>query len=1457
MAIDLLAERNNGPIDLLQNSPVETGPVGLLEPIDLLQQENQPSLMDSLKENIPRVAEAGIEGIKEYGQETFAGAMGFAKSLPGKAEEGLYALEDIGRGVLELEPRLRDDESIMLSWQKRVSKERMKQAEIAGHKAKDKLSVFGGISLAIEELAELPFKIPIGIAKTIPATIEEFQKSGMGEITKDNLLQARDFSLKRIYDRAFLEEDPKYKAGFEKVLPQEFKNLGVPLDLVTQLGMISVFAGSLNKLSSVYTAKQMNAMNKMRSLVKIEFERAGYTSEESLRGANSFLTNGMAKTKFYKRSPGELEKFVTKLERNPGKMTEFLERYKWRMDPEAGPAIGDVGTTMPATTHGPQMGINRPAGPAALGAPPVYGEAPQDYQLDTWLAGKDVLNRQVGPEYDIPLHPADAGRDAGEALEAGEAELEPTTWFGKKIKESMVDKFNIPIHDKVAFEQGMDEYMTKYGVTPWAEEGSGDIEMPIGKSSSVSYLDTEMDEPTLRIASKYPEKIINQKSLSKFTRNVEEELGVKPNMLTYKFKIVPTQSGHSGRHKRSGRDTGDILIRKGGRKASQKGSYIGMIMPPNQQLGSEGMLKKVIIHEIMHHLKPPKLGMRRRNVHHAGFKIAARDAELDVLYQTEYRYGGGMGMDIVGGETYPGEVANTPEISGGGYTGGENISGGPEDLLASETRAVPSDPTESSRSIEEAFNYMETNGSNPESGHIAIPSGEDFKQAAARACSILDIEQPFRMIGAPQTGLAVKNFMSKQIYHRERGLELIKKLNKISSRVIDNVHVMFGASQKAHTPPGLEESVKIVRKYFDDYKTELSSKGIIGDGWVDNMKNRLNNEIFQLTESLKSVKDPGRIDSISQIIDENMDALQFFEDTGTEYVHIPLRSWFESISDKNPRTIPSGLNRFFKERKTLDIRELGERLLEKGIIELKDLDIRNIIASYSDKVGRSLALSDIIENSKKEGLVRPLDQVPEGETWNEMPASVIKEFKGFVVQPTFATYLENFVKTAESSFMISHALGYAKLLTFTNPLFLLTYNVEQGIWSGSFRNIKTPLYMVKAIKSGATKDQDYWDLLEYGGFSKPYVPPYDTFKKEVEVLTAEGGFTGQAITWLKQNFAGKLGPVKGVLDTIYRPLWKLAWDYADRYPRLVTYHYFLGSGLDKSSAAQRTAMFHGDYASVPPKTRRVANRVLYTPTFKIIMGKAQLLMAQSAAKVFANAMRMKPSSKADKLKAAGLLSMIALMYARRKMMKHFGFEEEDYGLRYVKEIETEDGIKELVVYCPDAGNNILRYYHRWKTFTDDVDKMNSFINKTKWDLNPVYSTAIMMLQNKRPDGKPIYNPFDDPHEIRNDLMGFAAGNIVRVLDKALLPESSMQAKEDAYAALKNDLGQFWPLFNVISPTKLVYIREPKERTNQYRAYGIVKEFKKFASADEPETEEVAERRLANLRKMIEKFYPSE
>jgi len=705
-------------------------------------------------------------------------------------------------------------------------------------------------------------------------------------------------------------------------------------------------------------------------------------------------------------------------------------------------------------------------------------------------------------------------------------------------------------------------------------------------------------------------------------------------------------------------------------------------------------------------------------------------------------------------------------------------------------------------------------------GFIRIPDNKEIQESLNRLASKIDIEKPFIDIGAPKTGFSIKNYFSRSEAERYRGAVTVDRLSKLKLTPDEYRKVTFIASQPTLFAPlspaerkRLSPAYQLVRKFFDEHAKRLKKYNIIVEPWPQSLIKRLQNENLHLERTLKSAKGEEVINNIKEKIKDNKAIIRFLKKHKIKYVHLPLRVWLEDLFQNYPEHAPKVMRRFFRKRKTVDLRSLANYLIEQGIIKPEDTDIRNIIAAYSNKVGRMYSLSEIFLNAKKEGLVKPMSEAPAD--WVLPPAKLIPELRGYRVHPAFMEYLERFLFNVRKGYILNRPLGYIKLMQFDNPMFLGVYNIYQGIWLGSWRTPTLPKYVMRAVRSMAKKDDEYWNFLEYGGQSKPYLPPFDDFKKDIDILK-ETSFIKRAIKYIQQN-------LKVPTDAIYRPLWQIAWGFSDKFPRLVSYHYLRAKGYTPKEAAQLTALFHGDYASLPPEARKTLNKIFFTPVFKIVMSKAFFSMIKSFAKVVGRALLLKKSSKRDILLAQGLIVLIGSILGRRYLMKKLGFKEQDFGLRYVKEVEDEKGEKkELVVYIPTPDNVWLRYYHRWKGFPEDPDKLAGFINRAKWDLHPLWLLGVNLLQNRQPDGSPIWNSFDNSEKIAEDILSFSFKSLVRIARRIDDYGEKDKRKQQAIRALQKDVGKLWT--TILAPTTLIYLRETKNRRLRYKLWDLRRQF---------------------------------
>jgi len=748
-----------------------------------------------------------------------------------------------------------------------------------------------------------------------------------------------------------------------------------------------------------------------------------------------------------------------------------------------------------------------------------------------------------------------------------------------------------------------------------------------------------------------------------------------------------------------------------------------------------------------------------------------------------------------------------------------------------------------------------------EAGFVKLPSKEELDDILTGMKAKVDIVAPFDQIGAHDTGMAIKNYYTRHQTEREKGKDWVQQVTKLDLTPDEYINATFVAAQPGLFKPMSDTQRKrmsplyqSVRKYFDEHAEQLKEREIIVDKWPQSMINRLQEENKQLLGSIEKSrtkayrqffergltdKSPAeRRQEINDKIKANNSVIRFLKEKKIQYVHLPLRVWMEDLLKEQPFEGPRVLNRFFGRRKTVDLREFANYLINEGIIKHQDLDIRNVVGAYSDKIGRIYALSDIFSNAKKDNLIKLQDLAPDN--WVSAPLKLVPELKGYKVHPAFMEYLERFLEKIDKGYKLGRIMGGIKMMQFYNPIILPLYDIYQGFWAGTFRNIKVPKYMKDAIEQIWKKDDTYWEAWESGAFSQPYIPPFENFKKEIE-MAKQLGWVNKTKEYLKQNY-------KIPTDLFYKIEWQLAWS-GDRLVRLMTYNYLKGKSFSTAEAGEFTAFFHGDYARLPPRARRVLNRIFFTPTFKVVMTELQLSMMVSAGRVLTTAGKTTDTIKRDKLLAAGLLFLVGGILIRHYIMKKLGFETDDFGVRYVKTFydEEEGRDKELVIYFSAPDNIWLRYWHRWKTFPQNPKQLEGFLNRIKWDLHPLYLLSINLLSNKKPNGEVIYNPYDNPAEQFEDEMKFIIQSLVRIIEQ--IPNE--EKEKEAFEQLQEEVGNIWAF--ILKGTSLQYIREGKERTDYYKQKGFYNNFKDFLFRDPPKTDEEEKIRIENFQKKMEKL----
>jgi len=748
---------------------------------------------------------------------------------------------------------------------------------------------------------------------------------------------------------------------------------------------------------------------------------------------------------------------------------------------------------------------------------------------------------------------------------------------------------------------------------------------------------------------------------------------------------------------------------------------------------------------------------------------------------------------------------------------------------------------------------------------------EFVRTVGQKILSKLQIEPQFKAVGGPDTGLAVKRYHPIRNAEVERGEAWIKKLNKLKYTPEDYQELTkIAAKPTKFYPMSKEDRAKFSPGYqiisgkkgfFKEYEARLKELDVIEEGWPKSQLNRLREEkahikaVIQRKEKMK----PERKAKLETRLKDIYNAIEFIKKSHPQYVHIP-RMWFELIWDRNPITAPRIVTELFRQRKTLDTEKLANYLLktkvrdlipksewdlykakdlERPLLKPEDLDVRRIMFAYVHKVGHKIALAEIFRNAEKEGLLKDTDLAPQN--WVQMPSRLYPTLKGKRAHPVLADYFEtNFVRRGFMPPKLGGVLGTIKLMQFYNPLFLPMYDVVQAWWAGSVRSKETPRSIRKAFSSMKNKDSDYWDIHYWGGFSTPYTPSFETYMKRGESIIKES------------NFIKNLVKLKYVNPyELYKLSWKAAWT-GDHFIRMITYHHYLSKGFTPKEAAQTTARLHADYASIPPATRKWINKIFFTPSFKISMMAAQAEMVKNAGRALTKAGREKMTVK-DKAMAKALIGLASGVAIREGIMHALGFKTDQFGLKYYKEIETEEGKKELVLHIATPDNVYLRFFHRFKNlipiFGKEEQKLGKLVDRAKWEFHPLWQLSMEVYSNKSVAFEPIYNKFDNPEKIMTDVLGYSVKRLARITE--LIPGISESIKRrDAYNALVKDLDGFGL---VLSGFTLPYIRSTRQKALVWEIKRLKRTFKWMKEDDPAKTAEEADRRLEKFRDKLEKL----
>jgi hypothetical protein len=722
-----------------------------------------------------------------------------------------------------------------------------------------------------------------------------------------------------------------------------------------------------------------------------------------------------------------------------------------------------------------------------------------------------------------------------------------------------------------------------------------------------------------------------------------------------------------------------------------------------------------------------------------------------------------------------------------------------------------------------------------------------LKGLQANLGKVLDVEAPFSAIGGKQTALAIKTVMSKYAAAEEMGLKAVSDLGKFALSRNDTMLLAFAGESvnrlSAADQKRLQPVIDHINDIFESRWPELQR--MKPDTFVDQFPQsrikRNGREIRDIMSQLKEVKNPRARSALVDRMNALKKEIKYFEDNDLKYMHIPVRIWLhDKVRNRNNFGSLMG-------RKHLSL----VHFVQDKYIAAEDVDVRDILANYVSYIEQQKALYDVVKAAKADGLAQLVGK-PGTEDFVSPPEKLKSFMKGYVVNPVFKELVNEYFGSLHGSGGVGKVLGIVKMMQFSNPVGLGLNNMRQMAMAGVISpNIGK--YFQLALEDVKNQNERYFQALRDGIASTPYNSPFANFIKDLEALKDKQDNPVNAIVKTLQGMPEyAINPIKAVHD-IYQTSWYVGWHYFDRIPRFTTFHALLDTGkFSPQEAAQLAAKYHGDYASVPPATRKLLNRLFFTPTFDIVMFKLYGEMLKGGIKT-----AIGKGNVTDKQMAKALVATAGIIMGKHfAMTRGLKMETQEFCRRYYIEVETDLGPKEVVVTYAGPENIWLRYAYGLAPAelpTNRVDKWARFVfNKA----NPVWRMGIMLLENKDEFGNEIYNIFD-PTSIFVDSLQFLLSRSVRLLD---IPDRRERYVDKVkIQALIKDLG--FAKAQLIDKMLFSYMRNVKEIRQMGQIKQLNRQFNQegvldiidLKSLSSEEAAELYKKRLNNYSKMLRNY----
>jgi hypothetical protein len=583
---------------------------------------------------------------------------------------------------------------------------------------------------------------------------------------------------------------------------------------------------------------------------------------------------------------------------------------------------------------------------------------------------------------------------------------------------------------------------------------------------------------------------------------------------------------------------------------------------------------------------------------------------------------------------------------------------------------------------------------------------------------------------------------------------------------------------RGNTPAGMV--AKWMRKEFDNARTMLSENGIQVN-FKERMQQTLTSKLREALERKNQTK-ATRLEAMR--LKKALARLDDFE-----FVSIPKNMWLEAMVE-NPKTYNKALRILTaRQRRVLTLSDMQKYLGKKT-------NMIDVMASYYQKLGNDIAMSKIFESALDEGLATLSPKEAKSLNYHRLTPHEAPSFAKYYMHEVLLDTLRNEFIARQKPSTWGGLASVTKMMTFDSPWYLGYYNLHQGAMLRSWRSYLEPRHgtiigeYFKARKMIKNRHAEVMLAKENGLQSTPYPKQVENMIKDMHRMNS--GMFKRTFQMFQDMWQSTTHPIKHfkdgkgigrvpIVSDFYSAAWDIAWNNFDFPIRMTTYNWLRRKGFNPRDAAQTAARFHGDYAAIPRSMRVKLNKALYTPTFKLAMGKLHGEMISAALR----GEKAGPAGfKLGRRQALGAIGTIILTNTLfdQLMTRGFGYERVFFGRRYKKPVETDQGVEDHVVTFASPQNFTFKYAERLaKMFQYGFDPKTAetMIRANKYEITPLLTILNDVFKNKDQTGKPIYATYEDKSTKWKKGVWYGARQVNSWIDR-LYPdgdEETMRAKK--------------------------------------------------------------------------------